>query len=57
MYHDKCKVLSWVGDPEGTQTNDHLGVHSKPDQLNYLSGFYIYAHMLIHEKHLMHTGE
>ena len=39
MYHDNYKALPWVGGPEGTGTSDHWGIHPKPDQLSYLSGF------------------
>ena len=39
MCHDRHKALTWVSDPEETQTNDHWGVHPRPDQLSYPSGF------------------
>ena len=33
------KTLPWVDGPEGTQTSDYWGVHPRPDQLSYPSGF------------------
>ena len=38
MYHDKRKILSWVGGPEGTRTSDQWGAHLRLDQLSYPLG-------------------
>ena len=36
VYRDSRKVLPWIGGPEGTQLNDHCGIHSRSNQLSYL---------------------